>query len=204
MTRDGRLLTIGGAGALVAAWTGVRLDLAPPAFATHMAVHMIVVAVAAPLLALGVAGSSVDPVRRWPRLFAPVPISIADFVVVWTWHAPGLQDAARSHPAVWWAEQLTFLAAGLAIWLSAAGGDAEGRRLRAGGGIFALLFTSMHMTLLGVLFAVAPVHVYTGHTAVISPMVDQQIGGAIMIAAGGLSYLAGGLWLTSRLLGVVR
>jgi len=169
-----------------------------------MAVHMIVVAIAAPMLALGVAGSSFDPTRRWPRLFAPVPIAIADFVVVWAWHAPGLQHAARADMAVWWAEQVTFLAAGLAVWLSAAGGDAGARRLRAGGGVFALLFTSMHMTLLGVLFAVAPAPVYAGHPAVMAPMADQQIGGAIMIAAGGLSYLAGGLWLTSRLLGAAR
>ena len=34
----------------------------------------------------------------------------------------------------------------------------------------------------------------------LSPLVDQQLGGAIMLLVGGLSYLAGGLWLTARLL----
>jgi putative membrane protein len=28
---------------------------------------------------------------------------------------------------------------------------------------------------------------------------DQHLGGAIMLVVGGVSYLAGGLWLTARL-----
>ncbi|HEX6623277.1 MAG TPA: cytochrome c oxidase subunit II [Pyrinomonadaceae bacterium] len=50
--------------------------LAGQAFFAHMTMHMGVVALAAPLVALGVAGARFDPVRRAPALFAPVSASI--------------------------------------------------------------------------------------------------------------------------------
>jgi putative membrane protein len=179
--------------ALVAAWLGPLPAMASRSFAAHMTMHMLVVAVAAPLLAAGVAGGLLDPARARPHLFAPVPASLVELAVVWAWHAPLLHQAAR-HGAVTLAlEQGTFLAAGLLLWLSA----------RGGAGVFALLFTSMHMTLLGALFSLAPRMLYphaAGALAGMSPLADQQMGGAIMLLVGGASYLAGGLWLTAGLL----
>lgn len=51
--------------------------------------------------------------------------------------------------------------------------------------------TSTHMTLLGVLLALAPRALYGGHAAA----ADQQLGGLVMLCGGGISYLAGALWL---------
>jgi putative membrane protein len=181
---------------LAAAWLGPLPAMAAHSFAAHMAMHMMVVAIAAPLLAVGIAGSAVDPTRARPHLFAPVPASIIELVVVWSWHAPLLHQAARHGAGLLALEQAMFLAAGLLLWLSALS-------FRAGGGIFALLFTSMHMTLVGALFSLAPRTLYphTGGTlAGLSPLADQQVGGAIMLLVGGASYLAGGLWLTAGLL----
>src|SRR5690606_27119464 len=118
--------------------------------------HMGVVALAAPLLAVGVAGGALDPVRRWPGGFAALPLSILELVDVWGWHAPALHRAARQGGAAFWAEQSMFLAAGLLVWLSALGGTRGDRRERAGLGVAALLLTSMHMTLLGALLALTP------------------------------------------------
>ena len=177
---------------LGAAWLGPLPAMAVQSFSAHMAMHMTVVAIAAPLIAMGVAGSACDPARRWPDWFAPVPASIIELVVVWGWHAPLLHLAAR-HSVGWLAlEQSTFFSAGLFLWLSARGGP----------GVFALLFTSMHMTLLGALFALAPriLYAHAGGVAGISTLADQQLGGAIMLLVGGVSYLAGGLWLTAGLL----
>ena len=126
-----------------------------------MAMHMIVVAIAAPLLALGIAGSSLDPARRWPALFPPIPISVLEFLVVWAWHTPALHHAARHGFAGLVAEQGTFLVCGLLIWLSAFGGASVYRSERAGAGVAALLLTSMHMTFLGALLALAPRPLYT-------------------------------------------
>jgi putative membrane protein len=85
------------------------------------------------------------------------------------------------------------------LWVAAIGGDREQRRARAGAGIVALLLTSMHMTLLGALFALAgrPLFHHAGASSVAAAVADQQRGGVIMLLVGGASYLAGGLWLTA-------
>ena len=61
--------------ALGAAWLGPLPALAAHAFAAHMTIHIIVVAVAAPLIAIGLAGRTFDPAARAPWLFAPVGIA---------------------------------------------------------------------------------------------------------------------------------
>jgi putative membrane protein len=65
-----------------------------------------------------------------------------------------------------------------------------------------LLLTSMHMTLLGALLALSPRPLYPHlHGAAgLTPLADQQLGGAIMLLVGGVSYLLGGLALTVGLL----
>jgi putative membrane protein len=188
--------------ALAAAWLGPLPQLARSAFFAHMTMHMGVVALAAPVLALGAAGRRLDPVRKAPKLFAPVPASILELVVVWAWHAPALHHAAR-HSAAWLVvEQGMFLLSGLFVWLSAFGGDSARGRSRRAAGVVGLLLTSMHMTLLGALLALSPRPLYThaGGFAGLAPLEDQHLGGAIMLIAGGVSYLAGGLWLTVGLL----
>jgi Cytochrome c oxidase caa3 assembly factor (Caa3_CtaG) len=64
-----RTLFVLGMLALACAWFGPLPKLAQQAFFAHMTMHMTVVAIAAPLLALGIAGSLLDPVRKWPALF---------------------------------------------------------------------------------------------------------------------------------------
>lgn len=187
---------------LTAAWLGPLPQLAHKAFFAHMTMHMVVVAVAAPLLALAVAGGRFDPVRKIPWLFAPIPASLLELVVVWAWHAPALHHVARHTTTGLFAEQGTFLFTGLLVWLSAFGGDAQHGVNRRGAGVVALLLTSMHMTLLGALLALTPRPLYA-HAAGFSTLTaleDQHLGGAIMLIVGGVSYLAGGLWLTLGLL----
>jgi putative membrane protein len=192
---------------LAAAWLGPQPSLTVHAFTAHMTTHLAVVAVAAPLLAWGVAGGAFDPVRVAPRLFSPVVASIAEFAVVWAWHAPALHHAARRDPLVFVLEQITFLLAGLWLWLAVFGGEAQVRLARAATGVVVLLLTSMHMTLLGALLSLAPRSLY-GAThgsaqldgwapalASANPLSDQQLGGALMLLVGGSVYLLGGLWL---------
>jgi putative membrane protein len=183
---------------LGAVWLGPLPDLASDSFAAHMTMHIAVVAVAAPLLALAIAGTMADPVRAIPHVTAPIPASLVELVVVWAWHAPALHHAARHATGALVFEQATFLVAGAMVWIAAVGGDRQQRRQRAGGGVVALLFTSMHMTLLGALFALAnrPLFHDAGVSA-ISALYDQQLGGVIMLLVGGASYLLGGLWLTA-------
>ncbi len=192
-----------GLAVLAGAWIGPLPALAGHAFTAHMTMHVAVVAVSAPLLAVGLAGTRLDPARLLPGLATPVAASVLELLVVWGWHAPLLHQAARSLPhALAW-EQAMFLAAGLLVWSSAFGGRPERRAARAGAGIAALLLTSMHMTLLGALLTLAPRPLYAHHAhgfAGLSPLEDQQIGGVVMLAFGGLSYLIGGLVLLARML----
>ena len=190
-----------GVAVLAALWLGPLPALAERSFSAHMTLHMGVVAVAAPLLSAGIAGRPVDPVRRAPSLFSPVPLSLLELVVVWAWHTPALHHAARHTMGVMAIEQSMFLIAGVLVWLSCFGGGPELRGNRLGSGIVALLVTSMHMTLLGALLALTPRPLFAhGATAWLTPLDDQHLGGAIMLLVGGASYLAGGLWLTRRLL----
>lgn len=196
------LFLVLGSISLAAAWLGPLPGLARHAFWAHMSMHMLVVAVGAPLIAMGMAGGRMDPVRSKPRLFSPIPASLLELIVVWVWHAPAFHHAARSSDVVLCLEQSTFLAAGLLVWLSAFGRDPSHRTNRTAAGIVALLLTSMHMTLLGALLALSPRPLYW-HGAVLRSMTaleDQHLGGAIMLVAGGASYLLGGLWLTAGLI----
>jgi putative membrane protein len=197
------LSIIAGLTILVAAWFGPLRELgqsfAQSAFAGHMAVHVAVVAVAAPLISAWLAA---DPrlMARMPRsLISPIPVSAFEFLVVWAWHAPMLHELARLSAAARVAEQASFLIAGILLWTSA---------LRRGGGagpgIIALLLTSMHMILLGTLLTLAPRPLYTHAISsigdVYAHLSGQRVGGMLMLLGGGLPYLAGGLYLVHRLL----
>jgi putative membrane protein len=204
-----------GAATLALAWLGPLPALAVHRFSAHMTMHMAVVAVAAPLLALGVAGGPHDPVRLRPRWWNPIVLSMVELMVVWSWHTPALHRFARESTWGLLAEQGTFLASGLLLWIAAVGGDrtlGSNRTLggerdrdenRAGAGVVALLLTSMHMTLLGALLALAPRSLYRhGETALSGamPLWEQQLGGVVMLLVGGASYLVGGLGLSATLL----
>jgi putative membrane protein len=126
-----------------------------------------------------------------------------ELIVVWAWHAPGLHAFARESHAGLVAEQGLFFASGLLVWTSACGGRA-GKAATAGAGVVALLLTSMHMTLLGALLALSPRPLYAhagGAASAGAMLAEQHLGGVIMLLVGGATYLAGGLWLSARLLG---
>ena len=174
-------------------------------FAMHMAVHMGLVAVAAPLLAAWTAGGRLDPADRWPRgwlatAWWPLLASVLEFLVVWAWHAPVLHALARKQPAVMLLEQGSFLLAGWLLWIAVLGDGAGRSRARTAGGALALLLTATHMTLLGVLLATANRVLYAHGDAMAGALWDQQLGGVLMLVIGGVAYLAGALVLLLRLL----
>jgi putative membrane protein len=181
---------------LALAWGGPLPGLVPASFAAHMTLHMIVVGIGAPLVAIGVA-MRFARLRRAAAAFAAL-LSVLDLAIVWGWHAPALHDVARGGGAGLWLEQGTFALVTFGLWLTAFAGPAIV-------GALALFMTSMHMTLLGALLGLAPRPVYPGHDHVEHPLglyaiADQQLGGAVMLGVGGVVYLVAGLWLMSRVL----
>jgi len=199
-------LTAVGLGCLGLAWVAFpALGLVGmPPFTLHMSQHMLVVALAAPLLALGLAGGRWDPVPRHRLGMNAIAASMVELVAVWAWHAPALHHFARGSLLGRCVEQLTFLGAGLYLWLAALGGGPAVRRERAAAGVTGLLLTSMHMTLLGALLTLSPralFHHAAPPNAWLGPVHDQNLGGAIMLVIGAAAYLVGGLWLAARAFG---
>ncbi len=195
-----RLALASGLVLLAMIWLGPLLDEWRASFAAHMVAHMGVVAAAAPLIAWGLPQGRRFRNGMPPAL--PLAASLAELAIVWGWHAPVMRAAAQSSAAVTAIEQVMFLAAGLLLWRSSL---VPGPRAHAAMGALALLATSIHMTLLGALLALSQRPLFgAGQVScfgvVLDGLQDQEFGGVIMLLAGAVVYLAGGLFLVSRLL----
>ena len=186
-------------------WFGPLLGAWRDSFAAHMLAHMGVVAIAAPLIAIGLSSQKTSgPAKATgPELaFASMPAvaSFLELVVVWGWHLPQARAVVERANLAIVLEQGSFLAVGLLLWITCL------RPGREGPGAFALLLTSVHMTLLGALLSLSPRPLYgEGEVScfgiVLDAGRDQQLGGVLMLVVGALVYLAGGLFLLGRLLG---
>ena len=198
-----RRFAIAGLLILVLAWAGPLPRLVEASFAAHMMLHMSVVGIGVPLLAAGTAPALMRLGLLRSQLVLPIVVSIVDFIVVWGWHAPALHHASRSEGWALAVEQASFAVAAYLVWVTALAGEGTTRRASAMSGAMTLFFTSMHMTLLGALISLAPRPIFGGHhhsTMGLSELADQQIGGVIMLAIGGVIYLAGGIVLMGRVL----
>ena len=198
-----RPFTIAGLLILLLAWAGPLPGMVAASFAAHMALHMTVVGIGVPLLAAGLAPALAGQRLLRSQLALPIAVSLLDLVVVWGWHAPALHHASRTSVWALIIEQASFALVSLLVWVVALASTAETRRSAAMAGAMTLFFTSMHMTLLGALIGLAPRPIYGEHLhhgGVLPPLADQQLGGVIMLAIGGVIYLAGGLVLMARVL----
>lgn len=165
-----------------------------PRFPLHMIRHIVLVALAAPLLVLGF-----PALGRWVAI-PPLVAAALEFVLVWAWHLPAAHGLAYRLPLGFALEQASFLLAGLAVWGSCLRGamtDDPGLALAGAGG---LLLTSMHMTLLGALLTLAPRDVYAGFCGTAPALSAQGVGGMLMLAIGTPVYLVAGVALAARAL----
>jgi putative membrane protein len=195
-----RLALPAGLALLALIWLGPLLGEWRESFAAHMLAHMGVIAIAAPLIAIGLP-ERWRPGATMPAAL-PVVASVIELFAVWGWHAPAMRAAAEASLAATVAEQATFLGVGVLLWWASFA--APQIRANAAAGAAALLLTSVHMTLLGALLALSPRPLYgTGDVTcfgiVLGAGEDQQIGGVVMLLAGAAVYLAGGVTLVSRL-----
>jgi putative membrane protein len=190
---------------LCMAWSPWASEMATQYFTAHMAVHMTVVALAAPLLASGLRGTPLGN-RLAPLWPSPIPVSVVELIVVWAWHVPALHHAARHSASIFAIEQTSFLLSGLLLWGSVLRRPSRGAAPSAvtsavadatAAGIVALLLTFAHMTLLGAILSLSPRPLYH-HLSTADALVDQQVGGSLMLAMSAVVYTAGGLWLGYR------
>jgi putative membrane protein len=199
----GLVLLALGIAVLAALWLGPLPGASRRAFSMHMILHLGVAIVAAPLIALGLAGSlrADEGGAAAHSLALAVAATLFEMLVVWGWHVPSMHEAAAAHDGVFVLQQLSFLVAGLAIWWFG-----FSRRSRAAAAIAALamMFTFVHMAMLGVLIALAPHLLYAPQFCLgafgLDPVDDQRLGGALMASFGGLPYLLGALALLAPIL----
>lgn len=191
--RRGPLLA---AGALMA----VAVPLARQGLTGHMAAHMVAVALAAPLLALGIRASICDPTRIGPPFASALAMMVLELAVVWSWHLPAIRAAVGHDGWLHLLELACFVMVGTLLWSAVLAPGISS----APAGISALLLTSMHMTLLGALIGLAPRTLYPAlaHApfAGLSPLQDQQLAGVVMLLIGGVSYMAGALAILRQML----
>jgi putative membrane protein len=197
----GTIALVAGALILAALWVSPLPIMSQRIFSMHMALHLAVIVVVAPMLAYGLSRrlpplASVSNALNWGLLAA-----LADMVIVWGWHVPLLHDlAARSLPLTY-LQQLSFLVVGLAVWTVAlAAATRQAQAIAA----LVLFLTFMHMSMFGVVLTLAPALLYDPSVCLggfgLSSLDDQRLGGILMAIAGGLPYLCGTAFVIYRFL----
>lgn len=200
----------GGAGALFLALIWPLDAFSESSFAAHMGQHMLLIAVAGPLLALGrisvpinagvsalsrSAAAMTSLPRKWIRiLLLPSVLFILHGAVIWVWHAPLLFELALHIEWVHTLEHLCFLIAGYWYW-AALIRHVENEGYAAAS--LSILSTLMHTGLLGALITFAPRPLYatyvTTQGGIEAALHDQQLAGLLMWIPMGACYLIGGL-----------
>jgi putative membrane protein len=180
--------------ALIAVSAPPLAGFMPAPFVRHLLADVTLTAVAAPLIAAGLAG-----MLRAVPLPRPLPAAAVGFAMLWLWHVPLLHGLAALSPLVRGIEGLCLLGAGLVLWASALRATAG----EPAAGPLALLLTAMHLFLLGTLLTLTWQPLYTADIRTLGDayahLAAQGAGGMVLLAGGGI-HLAGALWLLGRLL----
>jgi cytochrome c oxidase assembly factor CtaG len=188
-------------------WLGERL------LSFHMIEHEILMAVAAPLLAiarpvgpllwslprhmrLAIGGAMRHPLttRLWTSLSAGRNATLLHGAAIWAWHAPALFDAAVEDAFLHRAQHLSFFLTALLFWWSMF------RRSETGGAAWHVFVTMLHTSILGALMALAPHLLYRQQADAaaawgLTPLEDQQLAGIIMWVPAGTIYAGAALAL---------
>ena len=191
------------AGILILAllWLGPLPALSRTAFSAHMLLHLGVVVLAAPVLALGLVRGGLRLPTGEHFVATAVWIFALEMLVVWGWHLPALHEAAARHVGVFVIQQFSFAAVGVGVWWLALSVRQRSELVMT---LLGFALTLMHMTMLGVLLLLAPRLLYPAELCMglfgFTELDDQRLGGVLMAAWGGGAYLLGGLVLGWRLI----
>ena len=204
--------------ALVVALISPLCRMAATLVSAHMVQHVILVAIAPPLLVLA---APMAPLvhglpRRWReivahwgevrpvrlargRLGAPMIAGLLYGAAIWLWHLPLLYQAALLSEALHLLMYALLVAAGILFWRSLIA-SARQEPGGHGGAIVSALATTIHTGLLGALLTFAPTPWYPllaqraagwGLTA----LEDQQLAGLVMWVPMGSIYLVSSVCL---------
>lgn len=155
-------------------------------FSARVVHHVLLVAVAAPLLAWALA-FRLSGNRAAILVGLLTPLLVLHTVIFWLWHAPDAYAAALAGTPIYWAMQISLLGSATLFW----GAVFRASPARA---IAALLAITVQMGLLGALLVFSGQPLYWPHFATTTPFgldphTDQQLAGLIMWVPASLPYL---------------
>jgi cytochrome c oxidase assembly factor CtaG len=188
----------------------LALALAPPLEAAagrrlpaHMAQHLLLMLVAAPLLAAGLPGAAVFD--RWPlaRRLVMHPLVVLTLFIggFWVWHLPQLYDAALAQPVAHMLEHGTFLVGSFLFWAVVLDPGPQ-RRLGLGatcGFVFAAMVTNIWLAA-ALTFSTTPLYAAYQGAGAAAALSDQQLAGVVMWVPADVVYFVTLLALFRRLL----
>lgn len=160
--------------------------MASALFAVRTVHHVLMIAAAAPLIALSLPRKN-GRLAVWTAVHA---------LVLWGWHAPTAYAYALQSDLVYAAMQITLLGSAIGLWRAVLSATAPAA-------VTALLATMMQMGLLGALLTFSGSAIYQYHwttTAAwgLSPLEDQQLAGLVMWVPGAGAYLLAALKIASK------
>lgn len=183
--------------------------LAEDLFTFHMIGHILLAAVAAPLLIvarplalmlwafprplrkqLGRLLRHLAPRRMIAALTAPILAVTLHALALWAWHMPRLYEAALDSSLVHMLQHGSLFVTALAFWVAALD------KKQSAMAILLLFVTLTHTGILGALLTVSPQTWYHAHAAArwgLTPLEDQQIAGLVMWVPASFLYLAAAL-----------
>jgi cytochrome c oxidase assembly factor CtaG len=189
--RSGRLrlaVALAGIAVLLAATVSPLAGLGEDRlFSAHMIQHLLLGDIAPLFFVLAVG--------RRAALVHPLVALIVWCSVLALWHVPSLYDAALGNEALHQLQHLCFFAAGFLLWGAVLQGTAS-----FAWKIGAVVGVGLAGTALGNVFLWANDVIYDRYASAprawgLSPLADQQLGGAIMLAEGAVVTIAVFAWL---------
>ena len=209
-----------GAMLLVIALLSPLEALSTALLSAHMVQHILLIALAPPLLVLGkpeVAWLWALP-AHWRRGMArhgptrsvlsalspctrPILAALIHMATLWIWHSPMLFDAAVASDKLHWLEHVMFFGTALLFWRAVI--KAHSGREAAAAALIACFITLLQSGLLSALLSFAREVLYHAPDTSewdLTALEDQQLAGAIMSLPMCAIYLAAGLIMALRLL----
>jgi cytochrome c oxidase assembly factor CtaG len=174
---------------LVSLVAALAMPLTHRVFALHMTQHVLLLAVAPPLIVLS---------TQWTRLWPSLPRPLTHPLVAWTlfnvtmivWHIPALYDLALRNGAIHVLEHALFFGTGLLFW----GAAFDSARLASWWRIAYLTTGMLVGWLIALVLAFATSPLYSTYAALphrpwgLSELADQQIAAGVMWVPGSLAY----------------
>lgn len=168
--------------------------LASALFSARVFHHVLLVAIAAPLLALAF------PQRAALRRVPVAGLVLVHAICMWMWHTPGPYAFALGSTTAYWVMEASLFLSAFLLWQAVLD-----RQNHAGAALVALLATVIQMGMLGALltFAARPLfdhHMTTTLPYGLTPLDDQQLAGLLMWVPASVTYLIAAALLAARMM----